>query len=765
MSHLEEEEEEEEEEDNNGDAEEATENGDSELTESFYDSPDRRRTAAKHLINSAGDQEESSTGAIRRRHVEQNTTTNAYEDFTAIDWTEEYNKERSRKHKLKRTKGLRGYLTLLFDNANIWIILLLTGVSVGLLSAAIDVVSVWLGDVKQGVCTNNFYLSKSFCCWGLSDSTRCVDFSTWASLLGARSAGTEYVVQYLSFILYAVVFALSAYLLVGNYAPFAQHSGIPEIKAILGGYIMSEFLGSWTLVIKALGLCLAVASGLWLGKEGPLVHVACCCAQAFIDLFPAYRNNEAKKREVLSAASAAGISVAFGAPIGGVLFSLEQVSYFFPDKVMWHSFVCAMIAAVTLQAMNPFRTGKLVLYQAISDRQWRSFEVVYFAILGVIGGLCGALFIKLNVRIATWRMKQQTDRYPAVEVLVTTIVTALISYPNIFMRVQTSELVEYLFQDCPGSGSTMLGLCSSQTGLADVALLLSAAILGLLLASATFGLRIPAGIILPSMAIGACYGRGIGLISQFLQTKYPTTWPFSACPLEGPCISPGFYAIVGAASALGGVTRLTVSLVVIMFELTGALRFVLPIMVSVMISKWVGDSLGTVGIYESWVRLRDYPYIDPKITGPPNKEVIEVMTKVEELVIIPANGMSMGELVSIAENEIYQGFPVVNDLQKVRFIGFITRSDLRRGLRLATLARQLPTTTPCSFATPDIPDYHTHVDLRGYLDRKLLTINHHSPMYLVIRLFQKLVRLSVYFKSIYKLGAPLHYSNIQRCPT
>lgn len=43
-------------------------------------------------------------------------------------------------------------------------------------------------------------------------------------------------------------------------------------------------------------------------------------------VFPKYRKNEAKKREVLSAAAAAGVSVAFGAPVGGVLFSLEEVS-------------------------------------------------------------------------------------------------------------------------------------------------------------------------------------------------------------------------------------------------------------------------------------------------------------------------------------------------------------------------------------------------------------------------------------------------------
>lgn len=54
-------------------------------------------------------------------------------------------------------------------------------------------------------------------------------------------------------------------------------------------------------------------------------NVLCEIGNIFSYLFPKYGKNEAKKREILSAAAAAGVSVAFGAPIGGVLFSLEEV--------------------------------------------------------------------------------------------------------------------------------------------------------------------------------------------------------------------------------------------------------------------------------------------------------------------------------------------------------------------------------------------------------------------------------------------------------
>lgn len=95
----------------------------------------------------------------------------------------------------------------------------------------------------------------------------------------------------------------------------------------MSGFIIRGYLGKWTLIIKSVGLILSVSAGLSLGKEGPMVHIACCIGNIFSYLFPKYGRNEAKKREILSAAAAAGVSVAFGAPIGGVLFSLEEVLF------------------------------------------------------------------------------------------------------------------------------------------------------------------------------------------------------------------------------------------------------------------------------------------------------------------------------------------------------------------------------------------------------------------------------------------------------
>lgn len=73
---------------------------------------------------------------------------------------------------------------------------------------------------------------------------------------------------------------------------------LQQIKTILSGFIIRGYLGKWTLLIKSVGMMLSVSAGLSLGKEGPFVHVACCCGNIFSYLFPKYGRNEAKKREV-----------------------------------------------------------------------------------------------------------------------------------------------------------------------------------------------------------------------------------------------------------------------------------------------------------------------------------------------------------------------------------------------------------------------------------------------------------------------------------
>lgn len=103
----------------------------------------------------------------------------------------------------------------------------------------------------------------------------------------------------------------------------AAGSGIPEIKTILSGFVIPHILDFKVLVVKAVGAVFAVSTGMCLGKEGPFVHISTCVSNLVAKRFPKYKDNDRKMREILSAGCASGLSVAFGAPIGGVLFSYE----------------------------------------------------------------------------------------------------------------------------------------------------------------------------------------------------------------------------------------------------------------------------------------------------------------------------------------------------------------------------------------------------------------------------------------------------------
>lgn len=88
--------------------------------------------------------------------------------------------------------------------------------------------------------------------------------------MGIGNAAGSWIVEGIMFIIFSVrgslkfirflanipkvLFAVSASLLVQNFSIYAKHSGIPEIKTVLGGFVIRRFLGTWTLVIKSLGL-------------------------------------------------------------------------------------------------------------------------------------------------------------------------------------------------------------------------------------------------------------------------------------------------------------------------------------------------------------------------------------------------------------------------------------------------------------------------------------------------------------------------------
>ncbi|UYV60235.1 hypothetical protein LAZ67_1000513 [Cordylochernes scorpioides] len=694
-----------------------------------------------------------------------------YDDFHTIDWQRDIARDRMR-HRfiLKKRASLCDYLRKVHDAMSGWICVLLVGIATGSIAGLIDIGTAWMKDLRGGICPQAFWLNHEQCCWSSNDTffegDNCPQWYTWPELFGVKEENMYWVSYFLSYFLYVIwafIFSSIAVLLVKTFAPYAIGSGIPEIKTILSGFIIRGYLGKWTLIIKSVCLMLAVASGLSLGKEGPLVHIACCIGNIFSYLFPKYGNNEAKKREILSAAAAAGVAVAFGAPIGGVLFSLEEVSYYFPLKTLWRSFFCALVATFVLRFINPFGNDHLVLFSVQYTRPIIFIELIPFILLGVLGGVTGALFIKFNIKICQYRKLSRLGQYNILEVVVLTLITAVFSYLIPFTRMNSSDLIKLLISQCGVVNNT--DLCNyerpvgnysefSQPGILKagpkiyvaIVYLIISLIFKFVISIFTYGIKMPAGLFIPSMVMGAIYGRIIGIGMEQLAYHYPNSWIFEkACSTGENCMTPGLYAMVGAAACLGGVTRMTVSLVVVMSELTGSVNYIVPLMAAVMASKWVGDALGKEGIYDAHIHLNGYPFLDNKEEFHHTTLASDVMHPQRNegpLCVITQDSMTVDDIEHLLQTTDHNGFPVVVSQESQHLVGLVQRRDLSTAL--ANARRTQPGVvglSPVLFSEhvpSPWPGSLPPVCLRRYLDLAPITITAHTPMETVIDMFRKL---------------------------
>ncbi len=105
----------------------------------------------------------------------------------------------------------------------------------------------------------------------------------------------------------------------------AAGSGVAEVELIVRGFWINGYLSVKTLVLKTLALVLSASSGMSLGKEGPYIHMATCISSIVTEFFGC--NQRDQQRETLRAGAASGLSVAFGAPVSGVVFALEELRY------------------------------------------------------------------------------------------------------------------------------------------------------------------------------------------------------------------------------------------------------------------------------------------------------------------------------------------------------------------------------------------------------------------------------------------------------
>ncbi|GME66260.1 H(+)/Cl(-) exchange transporter 5 [Neofusicoccum parvum] len=471
----------------------------------------RRHAPTEHtrLLQDDDEQQLMATSAVGERLP--------YNDYTTIDWLHDLVKDSCRYRYVHSRKGVRYAVLAAFDSCSGWIAVAIIGSITACVAFVVDVAEATVSDWKLGYCTTSPLLSREACCAGTTPLLRRTDVTEGCDAFHPWS--TSYWPSFAIYVAWALAFGLissSATMLTKRSLPavaakdedkldanaasppvpsgkalyMAAGSGIPEIKTILSGFVIPNFLDLKVLLVKAFGAIFAVATGMCLGKEGPFVHISTCVGYLVCKCFPKYKDNGRKMREMLSAACASGLSVAFGAPIGGVLFSYE--------------------------------------------------------------------------------------------------------FPNPLTRDPGDVIIKNLLVDCRNENSSTSFVCRNETrtdGRWDyIAWLVHGLITKLVLTIITFGTKVPSGVIIPALDGGAFFGR---LIGQWITS-----------------ISPGIFAMVGAAAFLAGVSRMTISLCVIMFELTGEIEYVVPHMIAILVAKWTADAISSEGVYDLAQTVLGHPFLD-----------------------------------------------------------------------------------------------------------------------------------------------------------
>ncbi|CAH2285151.1 chloride channel C-like [Pelobates cultripes] len=539
--------------------------------------------------------------------------------------------------------------------------------------------------------------------------------------------------------------------LVVFFCPSGSSSGLPEVIGYLNGASLRHIFNIRTFFGSFFSCALAVASGLFCGPEGPMIHVGAvvgCGLSQFksdtlrikLPCFTRFRNS-ADKRQFITAGAAAGIASVFRAPVGGLLFALEEVASFWDIKLAWQTFFCCLIASFTTEVLSSSfggfeyqgYFGFLKAEQGITFwvKNLLDMSVLAFIptiILGVIGGLLGALFVFLNVRINKVRIKlfsavkrkwlrQISKLLETLLLLVVTMtVTVFVPYffpctedPVTYQFLNSSEdsLGDHLPWDvseynCPPA-TTWIGpdgiLNSNYTINQAAALLVkngkqgipllfqrgnhekfgfpalfTALVLYFGISCWTAGTAAATGLVVPMLYTGALFGRTVGLIMVYIfgvQNDEHWTW-----------IDPGLFATIGAAAYFAGVSRLTISLTVIMVELTNDVQSIMLIMVAVMVGKTVGDYFNH-SLFSSLLHLKCIPHLEaePSVVHGKKKVNLELFAardvmKKCKVIHLKENVFS---LASILNDTTYNGFPVVYSPgpgQEEVFLGTITRLEL-----------------------------------------------------------------------------------------
>ncbi|KAL1564874.1 chloride channel protein CLC-c [Salvia divinorum] len=505
-----------------------------------------------------------------------------------------------------------------------------------------------------------------------------------------------------------VFLAICAGALCAYIAPAAAGSGIPEVKAYLNGIDAHSILAPSTLFVKIFGSILGVSAGFVVGKEGPMVHTGACIANLLGQggsrkyrltwKWLRYFKNDRDRRDLITCGAAAGVAAAFRAPVGGVLFALEEAASWWRSALLWRTFFTTAIVAVVLRGLinfcrggncGLFGQGGLIMFEMHSSiPNYTNADLLAVVLIGVLGGLLGSLYnFFVDKVLRTYTLVN--ERGPSFRVLLVAVISLLTScfafgLPWFAKCVPCPSGSE---KECPTigrSGNYKSFQCQPghYNDLASLFLNTSDDAIRNLLSSTnrnefeissliiffagtyflgitTYGIAVPSGLFIPVILAGATYGRLVGRLLGSLST-----------------LDLGLFSVLGAASFLGGTMRMTVSLCVILLELTNNLLMLPLIMLVLLISKTVADSFNH-GVYDQIVQMKGLPYLEAH--AEPYMKHLAAGDVCSGPLITFSGVEKVGNIMHALETTGHNGFPVIDEppfTDAPELCGLVLRSHL-----------------------------------------------------------------------------------------
>ncbi|NWH70454.1 CLCKB protein, partial [Piaya cayana] len=510
-----------------------------------------------------------------------------------------------------------------------------------------------------------------------------------------REVGDILVLKYLSWTIYPVALAVFSTGFSQSITPCSGGSGIPELKVILSGVVLEDYLAIQNFGAKVVGLTCTLACGsiVFLGKLGPFVHLSVMAAAYLGKMRTTVTKeyeNKFKEHEMLVAAQAVGVATVFGAPISGVLFSVEVMSSHFAVRNYWRGFFSATCGAFMFRLLAVFNKTITAIFKSDfkMDFPFDLLEIFFFAIVGVVSGLvaCAYLWCQRWLLAAVTEMRftaklLRTDKpiYTALVVLL----LASITFPPGLGQLMASRLTmkEYLTSFFDNRTWGALAPNASSTGdpnqlwqdwchpwatpFGTLAFFLVMKFWMLILATT---LPLPAGYFMPIFVYGAALGRLLGELVAFL---FPRGLHSSGTLRP---ITPAGYALAGAAAFSGSVTY-SLSTALLVCEATGHLGHVLPVVLAVLVANAITQK-HQPSFYDGTIIVRKLPYLPPIRSRHMASYQVVVEEFMETQVVTLAKDDGFQEVLAALDASTDAEYPVVESAGSLVLVGTVSRAQL-----------------------------------------------------------------------------------------